>query len=76
MTAFPDLQVLMNDIVIEGEHAVYRWTLVGTNSGPKGTGKHVRISGFEAWQIGTDGLIAISDGHFDKADYERQLAGA
>ena len=36
-------------------------------------GKRVRISGYELWQIGGDGLIAESKGHFDAADYERQL---
>jgi hypothetical protein len=37
-----------------------RWTLVGTNTGPGGTGRRVRISGFEEWTIGDDGLIAAS----------------
>jgi len=35
----------------------------------------VRISGFEEWRIGEDGLIAESQGHFDSADYRRQLEG-
>ena len=55
------------------EHAVFRWTLTGTNIGPGGTGKAVRISGQEEWTIGADGLIAESKGHFDEADYQRQL---
>jgi len=33
----------------------------------------VHISGFEQWRIGPDGLIAESRGHFDQAEYERQL---
>jgi predicted ester cyclase len=74
MVAFPDLQVLMDDLRVNGEAAEYHWTLVGTNSGPGGTGKRVRISGYEEWTIGADGLIAASLGHFDQADYERQLA--
>jgi hypothetical protein len=49
------------------------WTLVGTNTGPGGTGKRVHISGFEQWRIGADGLIAESRGHFDSAEYQRQL---
>jgi serine/threonine protein kinase len=48
-------------------------TLVRTNTGPRGTGRVVRISGFEVWQIGANGLIANSRGHFDSADYRRQL---
>ncbi len=74
MIAFPDLHVLMDDIVIHEDRARYHWTLVGTNTGPGGSGKSVRISGFEDWQFGADGLIAKSQGHFDAADYDRQLA--
>lgn len=73
MAAFPDLQVLMDDVSGEGDRATYRWTLVGSNNGPGGTGKHVRISGYEEWCIGADGLIAQSLGHFDSAEYQRQL---
>jgi hypothetical protein len=73
MTAFPDLQVIMDDVSGDEVHAIYRWTLDGTNDGPGGTGAHVRISGYEEWQIGGDGLIAKSLGHFDAADYERQI---
>jgi predicted ester cyclase len=73
MAAFPDLKVIMDDIVVDGGQTVYRWTLVGTNTGPGGTGKRVHISGFEEWRIGADGLIAESRGHFDDAEYQRQL---
>ena len=74
MTAFPDMQVIMDDLVMQAERTNYHWTLIGTNTGPGGSGHKVRISGFESWQIGADGLIAFSDGHFDSAEYERQLA--
>ncbi len=74
MTAFPDLVVMMDDVTLEGrDHAVYRWTLTGTNTGPRGTGNAVRISGYEEWEIGADGLVARSMGHFDEAEYQRQL---
>jgi hypothetical protein len=33
----------------------------------------VRIPGFEKWTIGADGLIAASQGHYDQAEYDRQL---
>jgi uncharacterized protein (TIGR02246 family) len=74
MTAFPDLQVLMDDLVIQGDRAEYHWTLIGTNTGPGGAGHRVQISGFEAWKIGPDRLIAESRGTFDSAEYQRQLA--
>ncbi len=73
MTAFPDLQVFLDDLVFQDDGAIYHWTLTGTNTGPGGTGRAVRISGFEVWQIGTDGLIANSRGHFDSLEYRRQL---
>lgn len=73
MTAFPDMTVLMDELAEEGGSAVYRWTFVGTNTGPGGTGKRVRFSGFEEWRIGADGLIAESLGHFDSAEYQRQI---
>ena len=38
MTAFPDLQVLMDDIEMQGDRAVYHWTLSGTNTGPGALG--------------------------------------
>ena len=47
MSAFPDMQVLMEDVIVKGETAAYHWTLVGTNSGPGGKGNRVRISGCE-----------------------------
>ena len=73
MTAFPDKVVRMDGTSADGNHAVYRWTLIGTNTGPGGTGKAVRISGYEEWTIGPDGLIAESKGNFDEAEYRRQL---
>ena len=73
MTDFPDMNVIMDSLSVEAERAVYRWTLIGTNTGPGGTGNRVHISGFEEWQIGADSLIAESRGHFDSAEYQRQL---
>ena len=47
MNAFPDLVVVMDDVLVQGDNGVYHWTLAGTNTGAGGTGKRVRISGFE-----------------------------
>ena len=73
MTAFPDMQVRMDDLVVQDSRIVYRWTLTGGNTGPGGKGHRVRIGGFEEWRIGADGLIIESNGHFDAAEYQRQL---
>ncbi len=74
MTAFPDLQVVMDDLVVDGDLAVYHWTLSGTNTGHGGKGNRVRVSGVERWEFDQDGLIRSSRGRFDSGDYRRQLA--
>ena len=33
-----------------------------------------RVSEHEEWTIDSEGLIADSQGHFDKAEYDRQLS--
>lgn len=73
MTAFPDMKVVMDDLHLQADGVIYHWTLTGTNTGPGGTGRSVRISGFEVWEIGASGLIASSQGHFDNDEYRRQL---
>lgn len=73
MTTFPDMVVKMDSVSLDGDHAEYHWTLIGTNTGPGGTGKAVHISGYEEWTFGADGLIADSKGRFDAAEYQRQL---
>src|SRR6266480_2210595 len=80
MRTFPDMIVTMDEVTRESElggrsscDAVFHWTLTGTNTGPGGTGKRVRISGYELWKIDKDGLIAKSKGHFGASEYERQL---
>ena len=73
MVAFPDLRVVMDDLRLQSGFAEYHWTLSGANTGPGGTGHQVRISGFEKWRIGPDCMIASSHGHFDAAEYDRQL---
>ena len=75
MTTFPDMVVTMDKVVHNEEGTKFHWTLTGTNTGLGGTGKRVRISGYELWKIDNDGLIGESKGHFDAADYERQLKG-
>ena len=73
MDAFPDIEVLMDDVVARDEVVEYHWTFTGTSTGPGGTGQPVRISGVEEWTLGEDGLVLESQGRFDQAEYERQL---
>jgi hypothetical protein len=74
MVAFPDLRVEMDELRIQGATPEYHWTLTGTNTGPGGTAQTVRISGFEEWTIADDGLIAASLGHYEQADWDRQVS--
>lgn len=69
MTTFPDLTVLFDDLRIDGERIEYHWTLTGTHA----NGRKVRISGYEDWRFDADHLIAVSQGYFDAAEYQRQL---
>ena len=72
--AFPDTVVILDLARLAGDRAVYMWTCEGTNTGPGGTGHTVSFSGWEQWTLDSSGLISISDGRFDTAEYERQLA--
>src|SRR2546430_13265973 len=51
MTTFPDMVVTFDKLEPCGDATAFHWTLTGTNTGPGGTGKRVRISGYELWQI-------------------------
>ena len=70
IAAFPDIEVLMDDLIVRDDVVEYHWTFTGTSAE---TGKWVRIPGFEEWTIGVDGLIASSRGSYDEAEYDRQL---
>jgi SnoaL-like polyketide cyclase len=73
MTAFPDMVVKMSHMSQKEGHPVFNWIWTGTNTGPGGTGRFVRITGYEEWTLNADGLIAESKGHYDEAEYQRQL---
>lgn len=73
MTAFPNMVVRLDSLRQDGARTIFHWTWTGTNTGPGGTGKSVNLSGYEHWTIGADGLIAESRGHFDEAEYQRQV---
>jgi predicted ester cyclase len=75
MRDFPDIVVTFDKLEAGPDGIEFHWTFTGTNTGPGGTGNKVRISGHESWKIDRDGLIAESKGHFDAAEYERQLKG-
>jgi predicted ester cyclase len=73
MRDFPDMVVTFDKLEPQSNATAFHWTLTGTSTGPGGTGKRVRISGYELWKFDNDGFIAESRGHFDSAEYERKL---
>ncbi len=73
MSAFPDMVVKLERMDQHGAHPVFRWRWTGTNTGPGGTGKFVRITGYEEWTMDPAGHIAKSEGHYDESEYQRQL---
>ncbi len=73
MRDFPDMVVTFDKLERQSNATAFHWTLTGTNTGPGGTGKRVRISGYEIWHFDNNGLIRNSKGHFDSAEYQRQL---
>ena len=72
-TGLHDCAPLMDELLVSDSGIEFHWTFTGTNTGPGGTGNRVRISGFEEWTTGDDGLIAESQGRYDQAEYDRQL---
>jgi len=70
IAAYPDGELVMEDLVFKENHVEYHWIVTGTRAE---TGNRVHIAGFEEWTIGPDGLIAESQRHYDEAEYERQL---
>jgi uncharacterized protein (TIGR02246 family) len=47
MTAFPDLELLLDRLEFVQDRVRYHWTFIGANTGPGGTGKAVHFSGCE-----------------------------
>ena len=74
MIAFPDMVVRMDSVTLDGDRAVFHWTWTGTNTGPGGTGRAVNLNGYEEWTFSADGLIQESRGHYDEAEYARQMS--
>jgi hypothetical protein len=70
MTTFPDMIVTMDDISRDSDGTKFHWTLTGTNTGSGGTGKRVRISGYELWKIdnGASGSRATWTGKPERVD--------
>lgn len=76
MEGFPDMVVEMRAVQGGGESARFDWFWRGTNTGPGGTGRPVAITGYEEWTFDENDLILESRGHYDEAEYQRQVGAA
>ena len=74
MTAFPDMAERLKEVEQDARGATFHWISTGSNTGPGGTGRAVRLEGREVWTFSADGLIAESSGHYDEAEYTRQVS--
>ncbi|MEL7467073.1 MAG: nuclear transport factor 2 family protein [Pseudomonadota bacterium] len=67
---FPGLTVELEHLRIAGDHVMFGWVLEGTHSE---TGNHVRVPGWEEWDLDENNKVRVSLGWFDAAEYERQI---
>jgi uncharacterized protein (TIGR02246 family) len=65
----PDLALVCDGVRALGDHMIYLWTFTGTHAG---TGKPLRISGVEEWDLDADLKVTASRGWFDPAEWARQ----
>jgi uncharacterized protein (TIGR02246 family) len=70
MRDFPDMIVTFDKLEPRGDATAFHWTLIGTNTGPGGTGNRVLISGYEVWKIdnGAGGSRATWTGTPERVD--------
>lgn len=75
-SAFPDIDMIIQETIMEGDKIVWHWTLTGTNTGPMGevpaTGKEVGLSGTSIGRI-VDGKIAEVGDFYNQASLLLQL---
>jgi steroid delta-isomerase-like uncharacterized protein len=76
-TAISDLEVLVEDIVANGDRVATRWRARGTNDGElmgmSPTGKHVEITGMSIDRFDADGKIVETWDQWDNAGFMVQL---
>jgi uncharacterized protein (TIGR02246 family) len=68
----PDLALTCDGVRIAGDHVAYLWTFTGTHAS---SGRPLRVSGWEEWDLDADQKVRSSRGWYDAKDYARQAAG-
>jgi len=76
LDAFPDLRCEIDDVIAEGDKAVMRSRLIGTNRGSfmgiPATGKSMEVEGIDIVRV-VDGRMAEHWGVYDSASMLQQL---
>ncbi len=79
-SAFPDLEVTLEDQVAEGDKVVNRWTARGTHQGEymgvSPTGKEVQFAGMHISRVNEEGKIAENWEVYDLMGLMRQIGAA
>jgi uncharacterized protein (TIGR02246 family) len=68
----PDLALTCDGVRIAGDHVAYLWTFTGTHAS---SGRPLRVSGWEEWDLDAGQKVRSSRGWYDAKDYARQAAG-
>lgn len=76
LMAFPDVQLIQEDLIAEGAQVVERWTIRGTHQGHfqsiPPTGKHVTYTGIDIFRI-VDGKLVLVGQSVDRLGMMQQL---
>jgi steroid delta-isomerase-like uncharacterized protein len=76
LTAFPDVQLIQEDLIAEGDQVVERWTIRGTHQGHfqgiPPTGKRVTYTGIDIFRI-VDGKLVLVGQSVDRLGMMQQL---
>lgn len=67
----PDLTLVCDGFRVAGSHVAYMWTFTGTHGS---SGRALRVSGWEEWELDADNKVTASLGWFDADDYARQTS--
>jgi len=69
----PDLTLVCDGVRVAGNHVAYLWTFTGNHAS---SGRALRVSGWEEWDLDADYMVEASLAWFDAEDYARQTSGA
>lgn len=76
-SAFPDLHITLDDVIIAGDKIICRWTIQGTNTGSLGnnppTGKRVVYTGIDIIRCSDNRIVELWS-QYDSTGLVRQLS--